>query len=187
MNHRSSWVTRVAVGSIRIYVKVYDYETWRARLGNMGRWTAPWRPSRALRECRAFAWMTKHDFPAPRHFACMEQRVAGFVRRATILSSEVAGHTAEHLLRGADEHTRLAAARAVGQFVGTLHRAGFRDRNLDLRNLIVDGDRVTKIDSPRHRLVQPGDRDDALRRADWDRLLPQLAAFGVERAAFEAR
>ena len=131
--------------------------------------------------------MAQHDFPTPRHFACLERRVAGFVRRATILTSAVAGRTAEDLLRGSDEHTRMATARAVGHFVRALHRAGFRDRNLDLRNLIVDGDRVTKIDSPRHRLVKPGDRDDALSRADWDRLLPQLAAFGVERAAFEAR
>ena len=117
----------------------------------------------------------------------MENRVAGFVRRATILTSAVAGRTAEDLLRGSEERTRLATARAIGHFVRALHRAGFRDRNLDLRNLIVDGDRVTKIDSPRHRLVKPGDHDDAMRRADWDRLLPQLAAFGVDRAAYEAR
>ena len=117
----------------------------------------------------------------------MEHRVRGFVRRATILTSAVTGRTAEDLLRNADERSRVATARVIGHFVRALHRAGFRDRNLDLRNLIVDGDRVTKIDSPRHRLVEPGDHNDALRRADWDRLLPQLAAFGVDRVAFEAR
>ena len=123
--------------------------------------------------------------------ACAEERPRG-----RCANDECAHRREEHLharaedgdlLRGSDEHTRVATARAVGLFVRALHRAGFRDRNLDLRNLIVDGDRVTKIDSPRHRLVEPGDHDDALRRADWDRLLPQLAAFGVERAAYEAR
>ena len=78
-------------------------------------------------------------------------------------------------------------AQRVEHFVHDLHRAGFRDRNLDLRNLIVDGDAVCNIDSPRHRVVAPGRCEDALARADWQRLLPQLAALGVDGEAAAAR
>jgi hypothetical protein len=38
---------------------------------------------------------------------------------------------------------------------------------------------VAKIDSPRHRLRAPGSVDQRL-QADWDRLLPQLARYGVD-------
>jgi hypothetical protein len=38
---------------------------------------------------------------------------------------------------------------------------------------------VTKIDSPRYRLVRRGQPDDRLARADWARLLPQLEPFGI--------
>jgi len=50
-----------------------------------------------------------------------------------------------------------------------------------------DGEQIAKIDSPRHVLVRPGAREDRLSRADWARLLPQLAKFGLEQAARDAR
>lgn len=81
----------------------------------------------------------------------------------------------------------MAVAAAIGELVGRLHHLGFRDRNLDLRNLLVqrtaEGWQIAKIDSPRWRLVRPGARIDAATRADWLRLGPQLAAFGVLEAA----
>jgi hypothetical protein len=74
--------------------------------------------------------------------------------------------------------------------VAKLHRLGFRDGNLDLRNLLLANDRsqlvLTKIDSPRYRIVRAGKAHDARARADWDRLRPQLRVFEIEDAALEA-
>ena len=71
-----------------------------------------------------------------------------------------------------------------------MHDLGFRDRNLDLRNLLLADDRsslaIAKIDSPRHRLVRIGEPNDRLARADWTRLLPQLDAFGIAAVALRA-
>ena len=151
------------------------------------KWTAPWRSSRAARECAAFQWLSKNAFPTPRHYACIEWRVAGFARRATLITSEIRGAPADQALEKASKPERETVASQLGRFVGDLHRAGFRDRNLDLRNLIIDGDDVVKIDSPRHLIVPPNRADDSLARADWRRLRPQLAKYGVDEVALAAR
>ena len=71
---------------------------------------------------------------------------------------------------------------AIRSEVARWHQAGFRDRNLDLRNILVrrerDGWAIAKIDSPRHRIVRPGRVDDALARADHARLDADLARLG---------
>ena len=179
VDQRSSWVRRHRTSAGEFYVKVYQYDSWGNRLRNWGKWTAPWRPSRAQRECAAFAWLAANGFSSPAHFACFERRQAGFLACAAVATSSIPGISADRLLADSGPDQRARTARDIGAFVRRLHRAGFRDRNLDLRNLIVDGDRITKIDSPRHRIVRPGRRDDALARADWARLLPQLEKFGV--------
>lgn|GEM_PF-5384180 len=186
-DRRSSWVRRVRLDKDVIYVKSYDYRTCRDRLGNWMKWTAPWRASRAARECAAFKWLTQNAFPAPRHYACIEWRVAGFARRATLITSEIRGVPADQALEKAKGPARRTVASQLGRFIGDLHRAGFRDRNLDLRNLIIDGDDVVKIDSPRHLIVPPNRADDWHARADWRRLRPQLAKFGVDEVALAAR
>jgi hypothetical protein len=75
---------------------------------------------------------------------------------------------------------RRALANAIRRLLRELHNLGFRDRNFDLRNLLVQrtptGWHIAKIDSPRHRLVRPGTTGDRLAAADWRRLEPQLAA-----------
>lgn len=85
---------------------------------------------------------------------------------------------------------RIDAAVAIGRFVYRLHELGFRDRNLDLRNLLLlrtaAAWQVTKIDSPRFVLRPPSRDEDALSRADWQRLAPQLAVFGLDAVAREA-
>ncbi|MFN3241421.1 MAG: lipopolysaccharide kinase InaA family protein [Planctomycetota bacterium] len=166
----------MAAGRTRLFVKTYDYPGWRDRTGNWGKWTAPWRRSRAARECAAFRWLARHGFPTPGEYACFEWRTLGFVRRASLVTTAVAGTPADRWLAAADEPERRRLAARIGRFVRDLHERGFRDRNLDLRNLIVDGDRITKIDSPRHRVVAVGNPDDARAEADWQRLLPQFDA-----------
>lgn len=186
-DHRSSWVRRVAAGGTTLFVKTYEYKGWRDRSGNWGKWTAPWRRSRAARECAAFGWLSRHGFPTPGEYACFEWRSFGFVRQATLVTTAAPGLPADRMLEGALEAEREALAATIARYVRRLHELGFRDRNLDLRNLIVDGDRITNIDSPRHRIVRAGATDDALAAADWQRLLPQLDAFGMRAAALAAR
>ena len=186
VEHRSSRVRRVAAGDTSVFVKTYDYLSWRDRAGNWGKWTAPWRPSRARRECAAFGWFARNGFAAPAAYACFEWRTAGWLRRAVLVTAALPGLAADQKLAQSAEPARVELAERIGRLVRALHDAGFRDRNLDLRNLIVADDRIAKIDSPRHRIVPPGRRDDRLARADWQRLAPQLARFGVDAVARRA-
>lgn len=183
VDHRSSWVRRVTQGTADAFVKTYEYTSWGDRLGNWAKWTAPWRRSRAARECLALTWLREHGFVAPEPLACFEWRRLGFLARATVLTAAFGGEAADQILPTADAKNRREIAAAIGAFVTAIHERGFRDRNLDLRNLLVQQQEgqitIAKIDSPRFRLVQPGRRDDALATADWNRLLPQLAQFGV--------
>ena len=94
------------------------------------------------------------------------------------------GDNLTDLLPRLPEPRRFELATALGRFVANLHQRGFRDRNLDLRNLLArecaDGTwELCKIDSGRFQLARPGQPDDALARADWARLLPQLTPFGI--------
>src|SRR5690606_36891604 len=141
----------------------------------------PWRRSRAAREFDALAWMAAHGLSAPAPIAVFERRRFGLLARAVLVTAASPGTTASDCLPELPPDERFAAAAAIGAFVASLHALGFRDRNLDLRNLLVQrrpggGWLVEKIDSPRHRLRR-GAGPDALSRADWQRLLPQLAAL----------
>ena len=183
VDHRSSWVRKLPIGPENFFVKNYEYKTWNDRLRNWAKWTAPWRQSRAARECAALTWLRTHGFAAPEPLACLESRRLGFLQQATLITSAFDGAAADQILPTADTTTKRDLAAAIGAFVRALHERGFRDRNLDLRNLLIQqhNEQITiaKIDSPRFRLVQPGRREDSLATADWNRLLPQLAQFGI--------
>ncbi len=107
----------------------------------------------------------------------------GLLARATLVTTAFDGTPADQLLAQLNPGERRELAQAIGRLVGRLHSLGFRDRNLDLRNLLVARDGATfvvaKIDSPRFRLRAAGRTGDDLARADWARLLPQLAVWGV--------
>jgi hypothetical protein len=186
-DHRSSWVRRLAVPSGSCFVKTYEYQSWASRLRDCGKRTAPWAAPRAVREFDALAWLRQHDFAAPEPLAALVWRRFGFVARATLVTAAFAGTAADALLPALPTAERIEAARAIGAFVQRLHRLGFRDRNLDLRNLLLapatGGFRVAKIDSGRFRVVHPGAANDRLARDDWLRLAPQLRALGIEDAA----
>lgn len=183
VDHRSSWVRKVATSRGEFYVKTYEYVGWGDRLRNWGKWTAPWRSSRAARECAALLWMRQHNLAAPQPLACFESRRFGFLTRAIVLTEAFAGQRCDYLLAEATPEQRLRLTAAIKDWVHAAHRLGFRDRNLDLRNLIARDadDRITiaKIDSPRFRLITPGEPTDRLAQADWQRLLPQLAPFAA--------
>lgn len=187
---RTSWVIRVTCQSEEIYVKTYDYPGIRDRVRGLLRNTAPWTPSRARREAEAAHGLAAHGFEAAEVRGWADFRRLGLLRRAVLATRAFPGRPLDEVLPLAEPGRRAAVAAAVGSFVARLHRLGFRDRNLDLRNLLLaeDGDRLRlcKIDSPRHRLVRPGSPRDDLAAADWARLLPQLEVFGLGDAALRA-
>ncbi len=189
-NHRSSWVRLHHTATGGVYRKVYCYVTWRERLANLGRHTAPWAASRARREFDALRWLAAAGLPAAEPLAVFEARRFGFLTAAVLWTRAWPGTSLDRLLPTLAPGDRERLATALGTFVATLHDRGFRDRNLDLRNLLArphgDGWELTKIDSPRCRIVRPGPADDALRAADWRRLLPQLASFGLAELTLRA-
>ncbi|MBX3461875.1 MAG: phosphotransferase [Planctomycetes bacterium] len=184
-DHRTSWVRERRTPHGAYYVKVYEYATWASRLRDFARRTGPWSRSRAAAEFDALAWMRRHDLPAPEPILVGEERTGGFLRRAVLVTAAFPGETLDRCFARLQPGERRALAEALGNLVGRLHVLGFRDGNLDLRNLLAHHDDATgwvvaKIDSPRHRLRRPGPRRDRGWQADWARLLPQLSAFGVE-------
>ncbi len=179
---------RVArTGGDSVFVKTYDYPTWTSRLRDFGRRTAPWGTPRPHREFDALAWLRAHGCPGPEPLAVLVHRAAGFVARAILVTEAFPGAPADAVLPQLSPPERIGAARAIIGFVHGVHALGFRDRNLDLRNLLVargpSGWSVAKIDSPRFRLCAPGPAIDRRARADWQRLAPQLRAAGVDPAA----
>lgn len=179
---RSSFVRRQRVAERCVFVKVYEYSTWTDRLRNFGRRTGPFATPRAVREFDALAWLRREGFAAPAPLCAAVERRFGFVARAVLVTAADPGEPADRVLPTLDAPERMRLIAAIEHVLRALHRRGFRDGNFDLRNLLVtrdgDGWRIAKIDSPRFRLVAPGDRSDRLTRADWERLRPQLAAFG---------
>ncbi|GAB4147563.1 MAG: hypothetical protein Fur0037_15800 [Planctomycetota bacterium] len=182
-DRRTSWVRSVEIGSNIYYIKTYDYPTWRARLRGTLRNTGPARPSRAAREAAAARWLRAHGFEAPLPVAVLERRRLGFLSRAVLVTRAWPGEPVDRILRGLGEEARRSLCEELFAFVARLHRAGFRDRNLDLRNLLArpieGGWQFAKLDSPRFRLRRPGNARDSLARADWTRLREQLQASGV--------
>lgn len=189
---RSSWVRRADTPAGALYVKTYDYPSWRARLRDFGKRTAPWGRPRAVAEFDALAWLRAHGEAAPEPLAALVWRRLGFVTRATLVTAAFPGIAADALLPTLPTVERTAAAAAIGAFVHRVHALGFRDRNLDLRNLLLArADHgatwtVAKIDSPRFVLRRPGPPRDALAAADWRRLLPQLDAWQLAAIARDA-
>lgn len=186
-DHRSSWVRRAEITATSYHVKTYDYPRAADRWRGAGRntWLAP---SRAHREARALIWLLERGLGEVAPVAVAEWRTprwlgrAGFLRRAVLVTRTWSGSAAGVVLPQLAPPQRTGLLDALAAHVDRLHAAGFRDGNLDLRNLLVrpgeDGSwQCTKIDSPRwHVSARP--RDAAWRR-DWDRLIPQLAAHAA--------
>ena len=186
-DHRSSWVRRAEITATSYHVKTYDYPRVADRWRGVGRntWLAP---SRAHREARALIWLLEQGLGEVAPVAVAEWRTpcwlgrAGFLRRAVLVTRTWSGCAAGVVLPQLAPPQRTGLLDALVAHVERLHASGFRDGNLDLRNLLVrqgaDGNwQCTKIDSPRwHVSARP--RDAAWRR-DWERLIPQLAAHAA--------
>jgi hypothetical protein len=182
-NHRTSWVRLVSTETGTVYIKTYSYSTWAGRLRAITR-TRPGCRSRAATEYDALAWLVANGFPTAAPLAVLERRTLGFVRQAVLITGAAEGTAADSFLASSPCSEREEVGAAILAFVARLHRAGFRDGNLDLRNLLVQrsaegGWRIAKIDSPRFRLRRPGTQVDRLVRRDRQRLLPQLAALNA--------
>ena len=181
---RSSWVRRTESGASSYFIKVYSYSGIGSQLRGAARNTGPCTHSRALREARALLWLTQQGFPGPRPVVVLEARRWKLLTMAVLVTVAWPGENLDRLLPQLAPARRLQLAKELGQLVANLHRRGFRDRNLDLRNVLArerpdQSFELCKIDSGRFRIVAAGAHEDALARADWDRLLPQLEPFGL--------
>ncbi len=185
-DHPTTWVRHACIDTIDLYVKTYDYPTWRDRGRGLGRNTAL-AASRPAREHAALKWLRAHGFGGPQGLAVVEARRLGFLRRATLVTAAWPGQSVDRLLPGLGHQDRATLIADLRCFVDRLHREGFRDRNLDLRNLLARRNlreyqrewEIVKIDSPRFRLVAAGEPDDRLARQDRQRLAASLEALGV--------
>lgn len=202
-SNRTSWVQRLHCDAGTFYLKTYEYATWSSRIGQLLRRPGSVLAGRAAREFAALQWLASHGFAAPEAIAHGACRVGGLVHRGLLISGEWPGERVDHLVHSGSDPALAGLAEAVGRFVAQLHRAGFRDRNLDARNLLARPATptsplptatsavawtVAKLDSPRFVLRRPGPADDALAAADWQRLLSPLpAAFAAQVRAAAAR
>lgn len=187
-NRRSSWVRSATIRSIHLYAKTYDYPTPRDRRRGIGRTTLLAR-SRAAREADALRWFDANGFPGPKPLLVAEARTFALLRRAVIVTSAWGDTDLRKLLGNCSSPPPSGLLETVARTIESWHRLGFRDRNLDPRNLLVQhnpagNDRwlVAKIDSPRYRLRRAASTEpprDRLARQDWARLLRGLEELGV--------
>jgi hypothetical protein len=179
---RTGWVQRVQTAEGAWFCKTYVYPTARDRWRGLFRTTCL-APSRARREAEALAWLASQGFPSARPVLLAEDRRGGMLHAAVLATEAVEGPDLEQLLPRLAAPVRTALLHALRAFVEALHHRGFRDRNLDLRNLLLSGTvqapSFVKIDSPRHVVVRRGRRADALARQDWHRLTASLRALGL--------
>ena len=182
-DHRSSWVRKVACGNLSVFVKTYAYSTWRDRWRGIAR-TTLFARSRAAREYDALRWLATTGFAGPRPLAVFEQRRAGWLCVAVLVTQAWPGMAGnlDELLPRLTPSEQGRCLEALDRLVERLHAAGFRDRNFDLRNVLArqhaDGTfELAKIDSPKFALVRPGNREDQGTRAAYDRVARSLAAL----------
>ena len=183
--HETSWVRRWTDGSSVYYIKTYDYPKWGARFKGLGRNTFL-AESRPQREQRALKWLADHGVPIPRVQAVIESRVlvalaGGFLARGVLVTEAWEGEPLPALLSILPSDQCTEVLKYLHTFVTRLHSAGFRDRNMNLRNILArkkgEDWQFAKIDSPRFRLVAPGPSKDTWAQEDWQRLNQDLAAM----------
>ena len=124
-------------------------------------------------------------FRRPGTLAVLEKRRGGWLYRAVLITRAWPGHPLDRLLPVVGPDDRRALLDALGRYVREIHAAGFRDRNMDLRNLLAGraeqgGWQIAKIDSPRFRIVAPGTQTDRAVRYDRRRLAASLREVGIE-------
>lgn len=188
--NRSSWVCRLSIADRTVFAKTYDYPSRKDRWRGLFRNTAFAR-SRAARERDAAEWLAtagldgSTGLQAPEPLLVAEWRSGPLLRRALIVTGAAPGRPLDELWPDLTPSERDGIRRQLGRAVEALHAAGYRDRNLDPRNLIVESrdgtTRITKIDSPRYRVIPTALRilgvGRTLARADRERLERGLRAL----------
>lgn len=153
---RTRSTVRLATPGGGAYLKRYWVPSfahfWRALL--RGTWLGR---SKARREQQNAARLRTLGWDTPDVLALAELRTWGGLRGCALLTRAVPD--GERLdaclwrLRDGPAAPRRALARALGQAVAALHRAGYVDRNLHARNVVVrwqgETPRLVKLDSPR--------------------------------------
>lgn len=180
VRHRSSWVVRIRLGAMDCHVKTYVYPGLGDRVRGWFRNTLL-APSRAEREGRAARWLLARGFAAPQPLVVAERRGFSGLRVAVLATETVAGERLDRWLPTVDGGRQKDVLRALARWIDELHGAGYRDRNLDLRNILLlagDPPRFAKVDSPRF-VITRSKRPDALSRADVARLTASLATIGL--------
>lgn len=186
-SHATSWVRRWEDGPTAYYIKTYDYPTCTARFRGLGRNTFL-AQSRPYREQKALRWLADHGFPVPQVRAVIESRflralAGGFLLRGVLVTEAWQGEPLPVVLSSLSPEQCTEVLKPLHEFVTRLHTAGFRDRNMNLRNILArkngSGWQFVKIDSPRFRLVTPGPAKDVWTQEDWQRLNQDLASMGL--------
>ena len=181
-DRRRSWVRLLSADSTSYYIKTYDYPAMRDRGRGALRNTFLAR-SRARREWEALCWLRDHGFAAPEPLGVWEKRRWGWLHRAVLITQAWPGQPLHRLLPVMGIADRDALLEELRRFLSEVHAAGFRDGNMDLRNLLARRtDRgvwqVCKIDSPRSRVISPGPQTDRAARRDRLQLTSSLRAIG---------
>lgn len=178
VTHRTSWVRRLATPRGTFYIKTYQYGSYAESLRQLLRRPASVLRGRAAREFAALRWLRSNGFEAPEPIAHGARRRFGLLASGVLISREWPGQRLDEVVLDLADAEYAALSGAVAGFVDRLHRAGFRDRNLDPRNVLVRRDgagwRIAKLDAPRFALRAPGAPRDGDAEADWQRLLGGL-------------
>jgi len=181
--HRTGQVLKVEAKDnpfgIPIIVKVYHYPTWRDRMRGILRNTIA-APSRVRREADNLHRLARLGVNDDLWLAAGESRSLGFLASSFLITRFIDAPSAGQFLEGTtDSLRRLQFCELLGRFVARLHREGFVDRDLHLRNLLFDEPRkvLIKIDSPRGAFVPSAFLQLARRRdlRDLDRDLQKSA------------
>lgn len=124
-----------------VYVKLGPPVSVRRRIKHALRWAAPWRRSQRMREYLNLQRLRANAIPAPRPLIVAVERSAGFVSRQMMALERIPGTADLRTLAegGAIDAARLPGMlRTLGGLVGGMHAAGFRHRDLFLRNILYE-------------------------------------------------
>ncbi len=176
VHSRSSEVLAYEHEGQRWFLKIYRYESWKARLRGAFRNTFL-APSRAAREDRALRHLAASGVQPGLAGGYSEQRCLGLLREARLLSRGFGQlDLAQRLRQGPLDAAELGS---LAEFLAALFDSGLRDQDLLARNLLLDTDqrRWAKIDASSSWILRRPLRC-AERQNDLAALLRELAAAG---------
>lgn len=106
--------------------------------------------NRPLRELRLLAYLHAKDLPVPNPLGCRWTR-SGLVYRGAIATEEIDAHHLQHVLETSPDRAPSILP-GVGETIRKFHDIGVFHADLQIRNILVAGDRVYLIDFDRTRV-----------------------------------